>query len=69
MSSGILRFDDSVNDKLMSQYTSILVGQTYLIAGNSLEPFVPKSDNQMDWTISSEALVIRNVQRLSKGYL
>ena len=34
--SGVLRYEDAVNDKQkMSQYTSILVGQTYLIAGNS----------------------------------
>ena len=45
MSSGILRFNDSVNDKFMSQYTSILVGQTYLIAGNSLELRLPKCNN------------------------
>lgn len=28
----------------------------WLIAGNSLEPIVPKCKNLLDWTISSEAL-------------
>ena len=46
-------FDMSIGENV-SPFKWWHLSKTFLIAGNSLEPLVPKCENLKDWTISRE---------------